>query len=91
MVAHTCHPSFVENINRRTAVQADQSINSRPYLKNTLKQKWLGVCLKGYSAPNKPKAMSSNPSTIKKGRKERRKGGRERRRERGKEEGRVSM
>jgi hypothetical protein len=34
VTAHTCHPSYVEELNRRIIVQAGTGINVRPYLKN---------------------------------------------------------
>jgi hypothetical protein len=34
VVAHTCHPSYMGNINRWVAVHIRLGLNTRPYLKN---------------------------------------------------------
>jgi hypothetical protein len=42
MVAHTCHPSYTESINRSISVQVDLGIHKRSYSKNKKKLKRAG-------------------------------------------------
>jgi hypothetical protein len=58
-------PAKVGSLNRRVVVQAGQGIKMRPYLKNSCSQKGLGAWLK--CLLGKCKILSSNPSTAKKG------------------------
>jgi hypothetical protein len=53
-------------VNRRNAVQAEQGLNMRPYLKNNQKQKGWGAWLKVIEhLPSKHEALSSNPTLEK--------------------------
>jgi hypothetical protein len=51
MVVHNCGPSYLVDISRRIAVSQYKAslgkVNERPYLKNKLREKVLGMWLNG--------------------------------------------
>jgi hypothetical protein len=62
VVSCTCHPSYMESVDRRIIVLAGRGIKERPYLKN--KAKRVGsVAQVVEHLPSKCKAVSSNPCT----------------------------
>jgi hypothetical protein len=65
MVAHACHPSYAGSINRRITVQADLSVNVRPYLKKIPESKkgW-GHSLSGRAPAWQALYVNTNPSTA---------------------------
>jgi hypothetical protein len=66
MVALTCHPRHVVNVNRRITVQANLGINARPYSKIPKAQRAMGVTQVVEHQPSMCKPLSSNPTTTKK-------------------------
>jgi hypothetical protein len=52
-----CHPTYAESINRRIMFQTNQSINSRPYLKNKIKASSMAPMVE--FLPSKHKDLSS--------------------------------
>jgi hypothetical protein len=62
-VTSTCHPSYMESVNRRIVVQASLGIKVRPYSKNNKAKKAGSVAKVVECLPSKLKALSSNSST----------------------------
>jgi hypothetical protein len=50
MVAHTCHPIYVGNLNRKVMVQAYLGLDTRPYLRDNKMKKNCG-CESSARAP----------------------------------------